>query len=187
MAEPSVSILNYTYDALDRLTKITYPDSTTQTYTYDNDGNVLKLVDSSSTLYYTLQRTRLGRDKAENIPSQRTSSTETKPWFAYHEPVGADGSTPGGKGNQYPSVGYHEFAVGDWETRVKPGVPNGKVVIISLVGWNHYGRGTSCRCRSSCSTVEDIGSREVSSETWTAYATCARKKIHRVVVRRRTS
>jgi len=40
----SVSAYSYTYDASGRLTKMTYDDGSSITYTYDNAGNVLQRI-----------------------------------------------------------------------------------------------------------------------------------------------
>jgi RHS repeat-associated protein len=42
---------SYSYDDLYRLTGVTYPDTTTQAYTYDNVGNRLTKVEGSTTSY----------------------------------------------------------------------------------------------------------------------------------------
>jgi len=40
---------SYSYDSLNRLTATTYPDTTSESYSYDNNGNVVSRVDRSST------------------------------------------------------------------------------------------------------------------------------------------
>jgi RHS repeat-associated protein len=50
---PGGTLMNYTYDALNRLTQVSYPGGSTLSYTYDSDGNVLSIVNSAVSTYYT--------------------------------------------------------------------------------------------------------------------------------------
>jgi len=43
----------FTYDALNRLTQVTYPDSTSESYTYDANGNLLTRTNGKGTTTYT--------------------------------------------------------------------------------------------------------------------------------------
>lgn len=55
LKDPLVKTTIYSYDALNRLTKITYNNSTTPnaTYSYDSNGNRTKMVDGTGTTNYT--------------------------------------------------------------------------------------------------------------------------------------
>jgi len=46
----------YTYDAVNRLISITYPLGGSETYTYDEEGNMLTKTDSKGTTYYTYDK-----------------------------------------------------------------------------------------------------------------------------------
>jgi RHS repeat-associated protein len=66
----------YTYDADNRLTRVTYPDTTTQTYTYDFRGNVLTQTDQSghvTTYTYDLAGQLTSVTYADGTPDASTT------------------------------------------------------------------------------------------------------------------
>jgi len=65
--------MNYTYDALNRLTQVSYPGGATLTYTYDGDGNVLSMVNSAATTYYTYNARDMVTNETEYISGTKYS------------------------------------------------------------------------------------------------------------------
>ena len=61
-------MINYTFDSLNRLLIITYPNHSLENYTYDNDGNTKVMTDLSGTTYYSYDaRDRLTNETQVNI------------------------------------------------------------------------------------------------------------------------
>ena len=66
------AIIDYQYDALDRLQSVSYPDDTSETYTYDANSNMLSASDSDSSISYTY-------DSANRMITASTTGSDSQP------------------------------------------------------------------------------------------------------------
>ena len=94
---------SYTYDDLYRLTGVTYPDATTQAYTYDGVGNRLTKVEGSTTGYTYDDADRMTSAGGvtytyDNNGNQTGRGTDTFGWDAEDRLVSA---TVGGNAVSY--------------------------------------------------------------------------------------
>ena len=66
------AIIDYQYDALDRLQSVFYPDDTSETYAYDANGNMRSASDSDSSISYTY-------DTANRMITAATTGSDSQP------------------------------------------------------------------------------------------------------------
>jgi YD repeat-containing protein len=72
LAEP-LQQTSYTYDSLDRVTKITYADTSAISYGYDADGNRTSMADQTGTTTWTYDAQN--RQTGKTSPRLATSPT----------------------------------------------------------------------------------------------------------------